>query len=145
MGNAFPGKVLIIDDDADILNLFSRALTDAGYHVDTAKSGKEGYAKILQGGYDLLLLDLVIPELDGISILKKLRLKQLEASEQQSIDSYVYNGPIIILTQLDQPQLIETAYELGAQGYIIKASITAADLPAKISEILTSSDYKIQT
>lgn len=136
MDNSFPGKVLIVDDDRDILNIYSQILKGAGFEVDTASSGKEGYAKILQGGFDIVLLDLVMPELDGIAILKGLKQKEVEAENNPSSDSYVYKGPIIILTQIDQPQLIDTAFELGAKGYLIKANLQAQDLPAKISEIL---------
>ena len=77
MENSFPGKVLIIDDDVDTISLYSRFLIEAGYQVDTALNGKDGYAKILQGGFDLVLLDLIMPELDGLSILRKIRQKQI--------------------------------------------------------------------
>ena len=139
MENSFPGKVLVIDDDKDILNIYSQILTGAGFKVEIAATGKEGYAKILQGGYDIVLLDLVMPGLDGIAILKSLKQKEKQSLENRELDTFVYNGPIIILTQVDQPQLIEAAYELGAKGYLIKANLAAHDLPQKISEILQGS------
>lgn len=137
MENVFPGKVLVVDDDKDILNLYKRALEKAGYSVDTANDGGKGYAKLIQGGYDLVLLDIVMPHLDGIAILKK--LKERQQQDLQSSDTYVYNGPVIILSQLDQPQLIQNAFELGAKGYLIKANIIPDELPEKISEILSNS------
>lgn len=136
MADSFPGKVLIIDDDQDILNIYSKTLIQAGYTVETAKSGIEGYAKLFQGGYDLVLLDVVMPDLDGISILKKLKQKMQEAQDNQSQDTFSYNGPIIILSQMDQPDIIETAFALGARGYLVKANVVPNELPAKISEII---------
>lgn len=137
MADSFPGKVLIIDDDQDVLNIYSRTLSKAGYITETALGGSEGYAKILQGGYDLVLLDMVMPDLDGISILKRLNQRKQETREKQSPDESLYNGPIIILSQMDQPQLIESAYSLGAKGYLIKASISNEQLADKIFEILS--------
>lgn len=136
MADSFPGKVLIIDDDQDVLNIYSRSLTKAGYTTETALGGSEGYAKILQGGYDLVLLDMVMQDLDGISILKKLKQKMQEAQDNQSQDTFSYNGPIIILSQMDQPDIIETAFALGARGYLVKANVVPSELPAKISEII---------
>lgn len=139
MDNVFPGKVLVIDDDNNVLHLYKRALEKAGYSVDTANEGGEGYAKLIQGGFDLVLLDIVMPYLDGIAILKKLKERQQQQQDMQSSDTYTYNGPVIILSQLDQPQLIQNAFELGAKGYLIKANINPDELPEKISEILKKS------
>lgn len=136
MEKGFPGKVLIIDDDKDVLNLYGNILTQAGYSVDTAKTGQEGYAKLIQGGYDLVLLDIVMPDFDGISILKKIRQKMLEDQKTQNSGSFSYNGPIIILSQIDQPDVIENAFALGAKGFLIKANIIPSELLAKISEII---------
>lgn len=141
MADEFPGKVLIVDDDQDILKLYGDVLSKAGYKVEKANGGSEGYAKMLQGGYDLVLLDIAMPELDGITILRKIKQKQTEAQEQGSPQSFSYSGPVIVLSQMDQPQLIENAFSLGAKGYIVKAHIVPNELPDKISEILKKAGH----
>jgi len=140
---SFPGKILIVDDDPDLLSIYSKVLKKAGYEVDTAKDGTQGYAKIMQGGYDVVLLDVVMVDIDGLTILKRLYEKKKESQQTQSSDSFVYNGPIIILSQVDQPQIIQSAYDYGAKGYILKSNIDPNRLPDKISEILRSPDPKI--
>lgn len=142
MAEGFPGKILIVDDDQDLRNIYSQVLKKAGYEVDTAKDGTEGYSKIMQGGYDVVLLDVVMVDVDGLSILKRIYEKKKEAQQTQSSDSFIYNGPIIILSQVDQPQIIDSAYTYGAKGYILKSNIDPQRLPDKISEILRSPDPK---
>ncbi len=127
--NVFPGKILLVDDDNDLRQLYAGILQKSGYTVDLAVNGSEGYAKILQGGYDLVLLDLMMPDLDGISILKKLH---------ESQPNNTYSGSIIVLSQIDQPQVIETAFKLGAKGYLVKSKLEPTELTSKISQILQS-------
>lgn len=126
MGSGFPGRILIIDDDPDTRDVYREVLTEAGLTVEFAANGEEGLAKILQGGYDLILLDIMMPKIDGIAILKKLQGKELT----------VYNGPIIVLSQIDQPQIIETAKSLGAKGYFVKSGMTPGQILEKVSALL---------
>ena len=65
-------KILLVDDDQFIREIYEELLKKAGYEVDTAVDGKEGYEKILNGGYNLILLDVMLPFLDGIGILDEL-------------------------------------------------------------------------
>lgn len=126
MGSGFPGRILIIDDDPDTRDVYREVLTEAGLTVEFAANGEEGLAKILQGGYDLILLDIMMPKIDGLAILKKL----------QGQEQTVYNGPIIVLSQLDQPQIIETAKSLGAKGYLVKSGMTPGQILEKVSALL---------
>ena len=121
-----PGKILIIDDDQDLQNIYTEVLKNAGYKVDVALDGQEGYSKILQGGYDLILLDVMMPKIDGLSILKKLKTNPPQ----------IYNGPIIILSVLNNSEIIHTAMENGAKGYIIKSNINPNELLTQVSQIL---------
>ncbi len=122
----YPGKILLIDDDQDTRDIYSEFLTDAGYSVELAKDGEEGLAKILQGGYDLILLDIMMPKIDGITILKK--LKETPPS--------VYNGPIVMLSALDQEHVVKSAMDLGAAGFLAKTGLTPEDALKKIPEFL---------
>lgn len=124
-------KVLVVDDDADIRDIYKEALEEAGYQVEVAKDGEEGLGKILQGGFDLILLDIMMPKIDGLTILKRLRDKPPP----------VYNGPIIVISQLNEERIKNTAIELGAQGYLIKSDLTPDQLLNRISKILQDNTH----
>ena len=123
---SFPGKILVIDDDPDLRDLYKEVLTEGGYQIDVASDGQEGLTKILLGGYDLILLDIMMPKIDGIGILKRLKDKPPD----------VYNGPIFVLSVLNQDEIIKKAMDLGAKGYIIKSDLTPDQVLNKISAIL---------
>ncbi|MBI2011753.1 response regulator [Candidatus Daviesbacteria bacterium] len=126
MNPTYPGKILLIDDDQDTRDIYSEFLTNGGFSVDLAADGEEGLAKILQGGYDLILLDIMMPKIDGITILKKLKENPPD----------VYNGPIVILSALDQEYVVKSAMELGAKGFLAKSSMNPDEALKKISEFM---------
>lgn len=128
MNPTFPGRILIIDDDPDLRDIYKETLTESGYEVDLATEGREGLSKIMGGGYDLILLDIMLPHIDGISILRKLKAEK----------SLPYNGPIFVLSNLSQKEVIDEALDLGARGYIVKSDITPDQFLSKISHILQS-------
>lgn len=123
-----PGKILLVDDDPDTRDIYGEFLTQAGYQVDFAKDGAEGLAKILQGGFDLVLLDIMMPKIDGLGILKKLK--------EISSNSLTYNGPIVVLSALDQEYIVDQALKLGAKGFLPKSGLTPQDALNKIVEFL---------
>jgi DNA-binding response OmpR family regulator len=106
-------KVLIIEDEEDIRAVYTEVLEVAGYKVLEAPNGEVGLELALAGDWDLMLLDIVIPKIDGVTLLKKLN----------ATDS-IRNKPIILLTNLGSDHLITECFELGASGYLIKAEIT---------------------
>ena len=110
-------KLLLVEDDLFIRDVYNETLLTAGYIVDTAVNGQEAYEKMKLGGYDLVLLDIVMPIMDGLEVMKKLK------SEMTSMP----NKCVIFLTALDNEANIKSALELG-NGYIIKSQITPADL-----------------
>lgn len=122
----YPGKILLIDDDQDTRDIYSEFLTDAGYSVELAKDGEDGLVKILEGGYDLILLDIMMPKLDGITVLKKLKENP----------PTIYNGPIVMLSALDQDHVVKSAMDLGAVGFLAKAGMTPELALKKIPEFL---------
>ncbi len=126
MQPSFPGKILVIDDDPYLRDLYKEVLTQGGYQVDIASDGQEGLTKILLGGYDLTLLDIMMPKIDGLKILKILKDKPPD----------VYNGPIFVLSVLNQDEIIKKAMDLGAKGYIVKSDLNPDQVLNKISGIL---------
>lgn len=108
------GKILLVDDDPDTRSIYGEFLTQAGYDVFFAADGEEGLAKIIEGGYDLILLDIMMPKIDGIDILKKLQMRGPKS----------YNGPIVMLSALDQDRIVRKALQLGAKGFLSKPKLT---------------------
>lgn len=125
--SSFPGKILLVDDDPDIQDLYLEFLTEAGYKVDQARDGQEGLAKILQGGYDLILLDIMMPKIDGLGILRKLQARG---------ESINYNGPVIVLSALEQDYIVKEAMGLGAKGFLPKSNLNPDQALNKIAEFL---------
>lgn len=115
-------RILIVDDDAYIRELYEEVLKDAGYDVTVADNGESGLALLMEGGYDLTLLDIMMPKLDGLGVLTKLR----ESPPKHA------NGPIILLTNLDHDPVLDQAKSMGAAHHILKADI----LPPQLVELV---------
>lgn len=117
-------NILIVEDEHFIGELYTRALTKAGYNVNVVVDGNQGLAEAQTDKYDIILLDIMVPNLTGIEILKKLR-----DPASKSIHS-----KIIITTNLEQKDEAREAIEKQADGYIVKANVT----PHQLVEILQS-------
>lgn len=121
-----PSKtVLIIEDEHFISELYQRALKKAGYDVTIMLSGEDGLAAAQTDHYDILLLDLMIPGMTGIEVLKTLK----DPSNKP------IHTKIIITTNLDQGDETRAEVENMADGYIIKAEITPKELVSIIDQI----------
>lgn len=103
------GRVLIIDDDDEFLTMIKLLLSLNKFEVDTANSGMEGLKKIEESNYDLVLLDVMMPEMSGFEVLKKIR------DNEKFIDL-----PIIMLTAKSEKEDILEGISLGANDYITK-------------------------
>ena len=119
-------KILVVEDEVFLRDLYLEVLTDAGFTVDTASDGEEACTKMKQGGYDLVLLDIMLPKKDGMQILK-----ELKASPPVSP-----NKSILILTNLGQEAVISEGIALGVRGYIIKSDYTPDQLIAEVQRVL---------
>lgn len=114
---ASPIKVLCVEDEEFISELYKRALTREGYIVKVVRSGLEGLSEAQTGAYDIMLLDIMIPDLLGVDVLKKLR------HENPNLQT-----KIIITTNLEQSDKVREEIEKQADGYLIKAEITPKQL-----------------
>lgn len=119
-------RILIIDDDASVRTLFHDSLVGEGNEVETATDGQEGLTKIQQGGYDLVLLDVMLPKIDGIGILTEL---ETNPAKQK-------NGKVILFTSLHDDPAVKEGEKLGANGSIVKSDFTPDILLGKIKELL---------
>jgi DNA-binding response OmpR family regulator len=120
-------KILIVEDDQYIRELYVEILEDEGFYVEHAADGEMGYQKIFHGGYDLVLLDIMLPKMDGLTILAKIKNETPPMNQNRSI---------IVLSNLGQETTIAKAMTLGAQGYMIKSDYTPAQVINKVKEYL---------
>jgi DNA-binding response OmpR family regulator len=111
--------VLCIEDEHFISELYSRALTKAGYQVETIADGEKALAVAQTNKYDIILLDLMLPNLSGIEILRALR----DPARVPPL-----RAKIVITTNLEQRADVRTDIEKQADGYLVKAEITPHEL-----------------
>lgn len=119
-------KILIVEDDAFLRDVYSDTLKGEGFQIDTAVDGEEALQKISTGSWDLILLDIRLPKMSGFEVidaLKKHGKTQITA-------------PIVFLTNLDNDADIKKALEVGS-GYLIKSQITPGDLVHEINMYLS--------
>ena len=110
-------KILLVDDDQFIRELYEEILKNEGFEVDAAQDGKQGLEKILEGGFDLILLDVMMPQLDGIGVIRAL---------EKSLPRHK-NGPILLLTNLAHDPVIDEALQKGVKNCLNKADLTPED------------------
>lgn len=119
-------KILLVDDDPLIIRMFQTKLTKDGYNVSLAFNGEEAIIKAKKDKPDLILLDLMMPKMNGIETLKQLKK-----------DSDTKNIPVVILTNLeDGKDDIKKAKKMGILGYWIKAETDLKTLSLKVKKIL---------
>ncbi|CAN5181492.1 hypothetical protein BH09PAT3_BH09PAT3_2170 [soil metagenome] len=118
-----PKKVLCIEDEHFIGELYERALTRAGYEITLEVDGAEGLRLAQTDAYDIILLDLMVPNVTGIEILRALR----DPAQTPHL-----KAKIIITTNLEQREDVRADIEKQADGYIVKAELT----PHEIVDVL---------
>jgi DNA-binding response OmpR family regulator len=118
-----PKKVLCVEDEFFVSELYSRALTRAGFEVKVENDGLKGLAAAMTDSYDIVLLDLMLPNMVGIDILRHLR------EERPNL-----RAKVIITTNLEQSKEDRAELEKLADGYIVKAEVT----PRQLVEFLNS-------
>jgi len=119
-------KVLCIEDEHFIGDLYTRALNNAGYDVKVVADGEEALAEAETNLYDLVLLDIMLPSMSGIEILRRLR---------DPARPTLLKAKIIITTNLDQEEATREKIEQQADGYLIKAEITPRELVEYIKQL----------
>lgn len=122
-------KILIIEDDSYISDMYRIKLESEGFDVIVASDGQKGVECLNQQKPDLILLDVVMPKMDGFSVLQNIK----EDPEVQDI-------PIIMLTNLGQKDSVEKGLKLGAVDYIIKAHFTPLEVVEKVKNFLVNKE-----
>ena len=128
-------KVLCIEDDRSVIKLYARAFARAGYEVTFEQDGIKGLALAKSDRYDIILLDLMLPNLSGIEILKELR---------DPVQTPNLHAKIVISTNLEQQDEARTDIEQQVDGYFIKADITPSQLVEFLSHFDTTKEIPIK-
>jgi DNA-binding response OmpR family regulator len=118
-------KVLIVEDDVFLSNIYNKKFSNEGFEVFTASDGKKAVIIIKQKKPDIILLDIMIPQMDGFEVLEE--IKQ---------DPEVKDIPVILLTNINEQDGIKKGYDLGAKDYIIKTFFTPSEVVGKVKKFL---------
>ena len=124
-GEDDPIDVLLVEDDPSVLEMYRLKLELDGYRVNTAEDGEEGLEKAGRLNPDIIFLDIRLPKMDGLEVLRRLRA----AAKTRDI-------PVIILSNYDEDDLVARGLRLGAHEYLIKARITPTSLSEGIEDWL---------
>lgn len=119
-------KVLCIEDEHFISELYERALTKAGYDVTVELDGQKGLQAAQTDAFDIILLDLMIPSMTGIDVLRDLR---------NPVKTPKFHAKVIITTNLEQREEIRADIEKQADGYLVKAEITPYELVDFVNQL----------
>ncbi len=119
-------KILLVEDDQFLREFYQELLAGEGYLVDAAADGEVGLAKIQGNEYDLVLLDIMLPKIDGLQILRQLKIAPAKSSHLE----------IVILTNLGQDSIIKECFKLGAAGFLIKSALNPDQVLAEIKSYL---------
>lgn len=123
-------KILIVEDDNCLLEMLVKISIEEGFSIEIAVDGEAGLEKIGNGSFDLVLLDLVLPKLHGLDLLKKLK-------EENN------TTPIIVLSNLFDQESMDKATALGAKDYIVKAQSTPREIVQKVKNFLSEQNKTI--
>lgn len=122
-----PGKILIIEDDPYVRRFYERLFKDSTYEVSIATGGLDGLAMANKLHPDLLFVDILMPEMDGLTVLK--RLKE---------DPTTSDINVIMLTNIDDRTTIDQAIKLGAGGFFVKSSVTPESFKKAIDDYISA-------
>lgn len=118
-------KVLLVEDDKMIIDMYTLKFTQEGYEVVQAENGKDGLEAAKKNPPDIILLDIILPQMDGFTVLKSLKA-----------DAKTKNIPVVLLTNLGQDGDVKKGLELGAVDYLIKANFTPSQVVDKVKSVL---------
>ncbi len=118
-----PKKILIADDEKAIVRALALKLTNAGFITDVAVNGLEAIEKIKVTKFDLIVLDLIMPEKDGFAVLEFMRANKIVA-------------PVLVASNLSQEDDLKRAKDLGAVDYFIKSNVSLQEIINNIKKIL---------
>jgi DNA-binding response OmpR family regulator len=123
-------KVLIIEDESTTLKALFEELEEAGLKVSSATDGESGLKVARDQKPDIILLDILLPKMDGLSVLKTLRK-----------DDQTRDIPVLMLTNFSATDKVSEAIEMGASGYMVKSAQSVSDVVDKVKKELSDQVY----
>lgn len=118
-------RVLIVEDDPVISSMYKTKFEIDGYEVVVAGNGAEGLESAKKESFNIILLDVILPQLDGFSVLTEIKK-----------DPKIKNTPVLMLTNLGTQEDKDKGKELGALDYVVKSSFTPAQVSEKIKQYI---------
>jgi DNA-binding response OmpR family regulator len=118
-----PKNILIVEDDSFLLELYTHQFAKSGFNIISASDGKKALELVKKEKFDLILLDIMIPKLNGLEVLKEIT----------SLDK---NIPVVILSNIGNDEIIKKALQEGAKAFIIKSRYTPDQVVNEVKSIL---------
>lgn len=118
-------KVLLVEDDATLIDMYSLKFKEEGYNLLVADNGEAGLALALKEVPDVILLDIMMPKMDGFAVLAEIKK-----------NANTKNIPVLMLSNLGQTADVEKGEKMGAKDYIVKASMTPTQVVEKVKSYL---------
>lgn len=118
-------RILLVEDDSFLSNIYQTKFTKEGYQVSVAGDGEEALKAVKIKKPDIILLDVLLPKLDGFAVLEKLKK-----------DTETKDIPVILLTNLGQRDDVDRGLQLGAADYLIKAHFKPSETVEKVKKVL---------
>lgn len=116
-------RLLIVEDERPLAHALELKFAHEGFETHVAVDGEAALSEIKGGKFDVILLDLIMPKMDGFTLLEEIKNKKL-------------NAPIIVLTNLGQQEDQDRAQKLGAKGYFVKSNTPIADIVKHVKAVL---------
>ncbi|PIV46895.1 response regulator [bacterium (Candidatus Gribaldobacteria) CG_4_10_14_0_2_um_filter_41_16] len=120
-------KILLIEDDPFLVDIYSKKLRQAGFEVVCADAGKKALELFAKDVFDLVLLDLVMPNIDGWKILSEIKKPPVQSETK-----------VIIFSNLGQKIEVERGLQMGADKYLIKANYTPSEVVEEVRKLITN-------
>jgi len=122
-------KILLVEDDQFLIDIYQKKLKDSGFEVEVAKDGEKALEILKEKEFDLMLLDIVLPRIDGWKILEEIRKMKGEKKDLEKMK-------IVIWSNLGEKEDVKKGLSLGATSYLIKANFTPSEVVKEIEKLL---------
>jgi len=119
-----PNSVLLVDDDEFIRDIYSTKFAESGIHIAVTEDGEEALDTLKEEHFDVILVDIIMPKVDGIELLEKL-------DERENME----DTKVIVLSNQGQPRDIDKAKEFDIDGYVIKANHVPSEVLDEITRV----------
>ncbi|NMB70048.1 response regulator [candidate division WWE3 bacterium] len=123
-------RILLIEDNRSIMEIYKKILEEEGYIVTPVEDGLLAREEINRGEWDLMLLDVMLPKLDGLSLLKEL-----------SANTKLSSKPVLIISNVNEADFIAECKTYGIKEYIIKAEVLPSEILEKVALYLTKDEH----